>query len=190
MFFLLSSSLFFNPSPLKERNYYNIRMKRLLQAACILGFILPAIPSSIGAQDPRDPDSPYGVLAFLSWDHDWNGFHYSRPDDIIRAADLMKAAGIRMVRMDFLWADLEPEQGHFDFQKYDRIVKVLRDRDMGILGILEYNPLWHEKAFNDAPDQAQYILYARQVVRHFKKDVMYWEIWNEPDHPTYWQNNY
>ena len=99
----------------------------------------------------------------------------------------MKTAGIRMVRMDFLWADIEPEKGRFDFPKYDRIVKILRDRDIGILGILEYNPTWRGGAFNDAPDQALYILYARQVVRHFKKDVMYWEIWNEPDHQTYWQ---
>ena len=55
------------------------------------------------------------------------------------------------------------------------------------LAILEYNPTWRGGSFNDAPEKEPYIRYARQVVKHFKKDVMYWEIWNEPDHETYWQ---
>jgi len=30
-------------------------------------------------------------------------------------------------------------------------------------------------------------LAARAVVKHFKGAVAHWEIWNEPDHPIYWQ---
>jgi hypothetical protein len=139
------------------------------------------------AEDPRDPDSPYGVLAFLAWNHDWNNYAYGKKEDLVRAADLMKDAGMKMVRMDFLWADIEPKQGRFDFKRYDLIVKILRERDIGILGILEYNPTWHKGSWNDPPDKALYIKYARRVVSHFKKDVKYWEIWNEPDHKTYWE---
>lgn len=141
----------------------------------------------VRAEDPRDPDSPYGVLAFLPWNHGWNDYHYPTEQSLIQAADLIRDAGIKTVRMDFLWADIEPQKDRFDFKKYDRIVKILRDRDIGILGILEYNPSWRGGAWNDAPDQTLYVNYARHVVRHFKKDVMYWEIWNEPDHQTYWQ---
>jgi len=160
-------------------------MKRRFCVVAILSFLMTRLPAA--AEDPRDPDSPYGVLAFLPWNHDWNNYHFAKPEDIVRAADLMKNAGVKMVRMDFLWADIEPENGRFDFAKYDAIVKILRDRDMGVLGILEYNPLWRGGSYNDAPDQELYIRYAREVVKHFNKDVKYWEIWNEPDHATYWQ---
>src|SRR5665213_3549792 len=162
-------------------------MTALFRSACILGLAFMVLTSMARAEDPRDPDSPYGVLAFLAWNHDWNQYHYKTKEDIIRAADLLKSAGIRMVRMDFLWADIEPAKGRFDFKKYDVIVKILRDHDIGILGILEYNPTWSGGSFNDAPDQKLYVRYATQVVKHFKNDVMYWEIWNEPDHQTYWQ---
>jgi len=162
-------------------------LKSAGQTVAILIFILITSMAQVQAEDPRDADSPYGVLAFLSWDHDWNDYHFHTVEDITRAADLIKKAGIKMVRMDFLWADVEPEKGHFDFQRYERIVKILRDRDISILGLLEYNPSWRGGSFNDAPEQISYIHYARQVVRHFKKDVMFWEIWNEPDHQVYWQ---
>ena len=93
-------------------------MKRFLKTVGILGLMALFFSTSARAEDPRDPDSPYGVLAFLPWNHDWNNYHYKTQDDLVRAVDLMKAAGIRMVRMDFLWADMEPAKGRFDFQKY------------------------------------------------------------------------
>jgi hypothetical protein len=145
------------------------------------------IPGQRGdAMDPRDTLSPFGVLAFVAWDHAWNNFHFGKPGEIERTADLIRDAGIRTVRMDFFWSDLEPEPGRFDFARYDRIVKILRDRGLSLLGILLYNPRWREP-WNAAPDRLAYAAYARAVVRHFKKDIRLWEIWNEPDHPTYWQ---
>jgi hypothetical protein len=98
----------------------------------------------------------------------------------------MSEAGIGMVRMDFIWLDIEPEKGHFDFSKYDRILKALAAQNIKVLGILEYNPAWRNAAWNAAPVEDDYVAYARATVHHFKKRVKYWEIWNEPDSKTYW----
>ena len=137
------------------------------------------------SQDVRDSDSPFGVLDFVAWDHDWNKYHYAG-DKVERVAELMKEAGVGFLRMDFLWLDIEPEKGRFDFLKYDHIVDIFAKNDIKILGLLEYNPSWRQGAWNAAPDHADYVNYAKQVVGHFKDRVKYWEIWNEPDTKTYW----
>jgi hypothetical protein len=138
------------------------------------------------SDDARDSTSPYGVLAFFAWNHDWNGYFYDQDSKIERDARLMREAGIRFVRLDFLWADLEPSQGQFDFARYDRTVDLIQRQGIKILGILQYNPLWEDGAWNRAPNAANYVRYAQAVVRHFKGRVKYWEIWNEPDQRTYW----
>ena len=67
-------------------------------------------------------DNPFGVLEFLHWNHSWNNYKYSSKKDLVKAIALMKEAGVGWVRVDFLWAEIEPEKGRFDFTKYDEIV--------------------------------------------------------------------
>jgi polysaccharide biosynthesis protein PslG len=141
---------------------------------------------SYAEPDPRDSGSPYGVLDFLIWDHEWNYYHYDTKETIERAVDMMKQAGIGFIRMDFLWADIEPAPGEFDFERYDMIVDIIRERGISVLGILHYNPSWVEGPWNKVPDAELYTEYACRTVEHFKDRIKYWEIWNEPDEPEYW----
>ena len=157
-------------------------MKQLGLGLFIASLFLGTVHAS--TQDPRDSDSPFGVLEFFAWGHDWNNYHYD-PDKIAKAADLMKEAGVSFVRMDFLRSDIEPAQGRYDFAKYDRIVDILTERGIKILGLLEYNPSW-VTPWNHVPDAESYVWYARQVVGHYKGRIKYWEIWNEPDSAVYW----
>jgi len=132
-------------------------------------------------------DSPFGVLEFFHWNHEWNNYKYpdarSRERDVI----LMKKAGISWVRMDFLWQEIEPSPGKFDFAKYDEIVELLKKYGIGILGILHYNTPWNSDAWNEPPkDNSLFVNYATRVISHYKGSVKYWEVWNEPDSATYW----
>lgn len=136
--------------------------------------------------DTRDTASPFGVLDFLAWNHDWNKNHYSDAQ-VEQAAKMMKDAGVAIVRLDFLWADVEPEQGKFDFSRTDRIVDVLTKNDIKILGLLNYNAGWAAKEWNRAPDPELFTNYATRVVKRYKGKVKYWEVWNEPDDKLYWQ---
>lgn len=99
----------------------------------------------------------------------------------------MREAGIGNVRMDFLWSDLEPTGGQFSFERYEQLIDILRAFNLNILGVLHYNPDWRGTPWNAAPDPASYLRYAKHVVKHFSPQVHDWEIWNEPDHPVYWQ---
>lgn len=141
----------------------------------------------VSAEDVRDSKSPYGVLDFPQWNHEWNNHFYDTPEKLERSAALMEAAGIRWLRMDFLWADVEPEQGRFDFSHYDHIVTIFHKHGIRILGILEYNPAWRPVSWNSAPDVPTYLAYVQKTVAHYKDRVKYWEVWNEPDQKTYWE---
>ncbi|HTL69902.1 MAG TPA: family 1 glycosylhydrolase [Candidatus Eisenbacteria bacterium] len=153
----------------------------------LIGVFFFAAPAGAAApeKDSRDSDSRFGVLEFLPWDHEWNAHHYAG-DKVDRAAVLMREAGVGWVRMDFIWSDVEPEKGRFDFRKYDRIVDVLSAEGVRVLGLLDYNAAFAGGEWNSPPDPKLFANYAREVVRHFKDRVKYWEVWNEPDQAIYW----
>lgn len=165
-----------------------MKMSRQILSITLILFVLLffPLPGVYSEDDPRDSDSPFGVLGFLMWNHPWNAYQYDTLEKVDKAARLMQEAGIRFVRMDFLWYDLEPEPGVFEFERYDAIVDILWKNNIKILGIIEYNPRWWDGPWNSPPDFDLYEKYACKVVSHFKNRVKYWEIWNEPDEKTYW----
>lgn len=135
-------------------------------------------------------NNPFGVLEFLHWNHSWNNYKYSSNRDLERSVSLMQEAGVGWVRLDFLWSDIEPQEGKFDFSKYDYIVRLLRGKGIHILGILHYSADWASACgkWNCPPRENKiFIKYASQVIKRYKDQVKYWELWNEPDSPTYWQ---
>ncbi len=160
---------------------------KMVAVPIILAVVVFGAPFNAFAEgDGRDSDSPFGVLAFLPWNHFWNNYFYDSDEKIEKSAMLMKEAGVGFARMDFLWYDIEPSKGVFDFKKHDRIVDILNKNNVRVLGILHYNPTWDNEPWNKAPDAKLYARYAAAVVNHFKDRVRYWEIWNEPDEKTYW----
>jgi arabinogalactan endo-1,4-beta-galactosidase len=135
-------------------------------------------------------DNPFGVLEFLHWNHSWNNYKYSSESDLEKSINLMQSAGIGWVRLDFLWEDIEPVEGKFDFDKYDRIVKLLKNKGIHILGILHYSVNWASSCgeWNCPPkDNAVFVNYASKVIQRYKGQVKYWEVWNEPDSAIYWK---
>ncbi|MDD5155910.1 MAG: family 1 glycosylhydrolase [Candidatus Omnitrophica bacterium] len=136
-----------------------------------------------------DSGSPFGVLEFLHWNHPWNSFKYPDRDSWGKAVALMKDAGIGFVRMDFLWEDIEPARGEFQFEKYDNIVELLAKNNIKIVGLLNYSAPWASPTgkWNDpSGDNGPFIEYCRKVISRYKDRVKYWEVWNEPDSLTYW----
>jgi len=55
---------------------------------------------------------------------------------------LMMEAGVPVVRVDFEWGEIEISENEYMWQKYDQIVDILSSRDIDILPILTYTPIW------------------------------------------------
>lgn len=135
--------------------------------------------------------NPFGVLEFLHWNHSWNSYKYPSNRDLEKAVSLMQEAGAGWVRVDFLWGDIEPQEGNFDFAKHDYIVELLKSKGMHILGVLQYSVDWASACgqWNCPPkDNKLFVNYAGKVIERYKNQVKYWEVWNEPDSAIYWKN--
>lgn len=148
------------------------------------------IDSDLANMEKINMDNPFGVLEFLHWDHSWNSYKYSSEPDLEKSITLMQEAGVGWVRLDFLWSDIEPEENKFDFAKYDAIVRLLKSKGIHILGVLHYSTDWASSCgeWNCPPrDNNVFIKYAAEVIRRYKSQVKYWELWNEPDSTVYWK---
>lgn len=134
--------------------------------------------------------NPLGALEFLHWDHSWNNYKYPSKRSLQKIIGLIRDAGVGCVRLDFLWQDIEPKQGAFQFSKYDYIVNLLLKNNIQILGLLNYSTGWASpKGKWNCPssDTSFFVNYARSVAGRYKNQVKYWEIWNEPDSSVYWE---
>jgi hypothetical protein len=88
----------------------------------------------------------------------------------------------------FRWSIIEPEEGKFVW--YDAQVQKAIDHGvtvMGTLGVDKLWPPWADRA--GLPDLDKWERFVEQVVTHYKAQVKYWEIWNEPNYvftPTFY----
>jgi len=101
--------------------------------------------------------------------------------------DLAHAAGFGFVRMDMLWANVE-RSGRYRFFPYDRLLRALEARGMGVLWILDYGHPDHGGSTPRAPqDVVAFGRFAEAAAGHFKGRNVRYEIWNEPNTSEFWK---
>lgn len=111
---------------------------------------------------------------------------------------LLAELGVKWARLQTGWSRTEKEKGYFDFSWLDQVVDALIA--MGIqpffnvgYGNRLWNPDsptqdavgWHPMHYEDT--KAAWLRYIAALVDHFAERVTYYEIWNEPDIPTFWK---
>jgi hypothetical protein len=110
--------------------------------------------------------------------------HLLRDD---HALDLAHAAGFAFVRMDMMWANVE-RGGRYRFFAYDRLLRALETRGMGVLWILDYGHPDHGGSTPRTPeDVAAFGRFAEAAAEHFKGRNVRYEIWNEPNLSEFWK---
>ena len=101
---------------------------------------------------------------------------------------MLSEAGFRWVRMDLKWDATEKEPGRYDFSAYDRLMAAQAPFNIHSLFILDYgNPLYD----NGAPPRTQatrqaFTRWAVAAAKHFSGRGVIWEVYNEPNHSTFW----
>ena len=150
-------------------------------AAATLG-VLPA-------RVPTEPDATarFGTIA-----------HLKNLDDEQRdrMLDLISRAGIGWIREGFLWHELEPSPGDWRTSRYDDLVERSLRHGVQVLPVLAFGTPW---AATDgtglprnllrlsAPRLDAWETYVRQMVTRYGDRLHAWEIWNEPNLPSYWK---
>ncbi len=122
--------------------------------------------------------------------------HFTRGHE--RDLDLIAAAGVKFIRMDFGWGGTERKKGEYTWADYDELTANLEKRGLRAIYILDYsNPLYEEAVVSKNPltgqehkdvaspqhpeSVAAFARWAGASVKHFAGRRILWEIWNEPN---------
>jgi len=163
-------------------------------AVCALGltsiFSSSAVQPTVGA-----PAVTWGVNTNYRW---------STSTDIA-AADLplLGRSGVTAVREDVLWDVVEPEQGTFDWSRYDALIAVDARNGLTVLPLFSGSAEWANKEGrpNRPPDDlTTYVDLVSAYLARYGPDGTYWadnpgvpahptdavEVWNEPWYARFW----
>ncbi|MEO8504798.1 MAG: cellulase family glycosylhydrolase, partial [Acidobacteriota bacterium] len=145
-----------------------------LALACVCGLLGATAARVAKAENAR----PYGL-----------NVHAPSGADLAQIFDATQAAGFGWVRVDFVWATIEPAPGEFDFRASDAIVDAAAIRGLSVLAILGYTPDWA----TDGPvgsgvprSAAEWQTFCARVATRYAGQVERFEIWNEPNLPQFW----
>jgi len=157
----------------------------------------PVTPSFV-LGDARDNPSLYGVFwtpwrtycgVPISTPHDYDKTH----DEIRQELDLMQRIGVKWVRSIWRWDKMEWSKGQFEHALLDFVVAEAWKRDIRIVPALATTPRWtstappDEPAFRIYPPRlADWETFVHHIVNHFKQQIKYWEVWNEPNVFSRW----
>ena len=153
------------------------------RAALGVTLALLAAPRPTSAQavanNPLDP-SPFGVN-FLKWE-----FLKGHADvwmDLRQRMTLMKAAGITWDRDGIDKNTVNPKPGVWDWGFTDKVIALAGEQHIHLAVILMGGPPPRDEA-----GRAAYAEYVYQTVHRYKGSIKVWEIWNEPNIPSFWKN--
>jgi len=134
--------------------------------------------------------NPYGVNTFLQ--------NEVEPAKREEAMSLIAQAGIKWIRQEFTWEDIEIHgKGDFEdrrhepyrsaWDKYDQIVELAEIHDVNIMARLSNPPAWTRAMTNTVgafapPDNlADYGDFVEAVATRYKGRIPAYQIWNEPN---------
>jgi O-antigen ligase len=112
-----------------------------------------------------------------------------------QALDLIRDGGFHWVRQHFPWADIEPECGRFNWQRWDSIVAMARQHDLRLIAVLDTSPTWARRPGNEsnrfAPPQevSDYGAFVAAFARRYQASIDHYEIWDEPNIAPHWGNS-
>ena len=136
----------------------------------------------------QDLDHSYGIAAGGSLGE-------LNADQLDQRMAGIAASGAKWVRFDFNWANIQPDNAQtYNWSVYDKLVLAAQKHKLFILGILDYTPEWARAAACKDTDKCRpadnnkFAQFARTVSNRYKnRGLHYWEIWNEPNNPQFWQ---
>jgi hypothetical protein len=170
-------------------------MRRFLLISAML------LPLAFAA--PASADQLLGVSSHALWSS-------VSPADSARELDKMQAAGSNVVRLDLGWTTLQldgPQNDSGALQRVDAFMASARSRGMKVILTLWGTPCWASSAPDSikqncagrwwerdvsryAPtDPVAYANAAASAVQRWSADLAAFEVWNEPDDPSFWNGD-
>ncbi len=113
-------------------------------------------------------------------------------DELPSVADALSAGGIRYVRQPVSWAEIETEQGTYDWTAYDQIVDELSRRQITVVAVIVDAPDWSRDSASldaaDGPpaDPAMIGSFVQEFTGHYGNRVPFIQVWDRPNDAARW----
>jgi len=96
------------------------------------------------------------------------------------------------VRSDVLWHIIQPEEGTWEFERYDAMLDALEASNIELVAILAYGTPWASsqttgESTYPPDDPADFAAFAAAVAERYQGRVTKYEIWNEPNAGRFWR---
>ena len=141
--------------------------------------------------------NPFGINVFLEQEVE--------PAKRELAVQMASEAGFRWLRQEFTWEDIEihgkddfedrrHEPHQSSWQKYDHIVELAQQYEMGLIIRLSNPPAWAREQGDEVgtkapPDDVQdFADFVSTVVTRYQGQARYYQLWNEPNVYPEWGN--
>lgn len=149
----------------------------------------PPFPTWEGTWEPVDfavSEPPRPAMPAVAREYGPYGVCNSRPAYMAPLA----ASGLRWVRLgDFSWATCEAQPGVRDYSRAETSLAAAEREGLAVIGEMSGNPGWattNGSRLAPPKDGTAWERHLEQVVGQFRSRVKVWEIWNEPDIPSFW----
>lgn len=110
------------------------------------------------------------------------------------AIDLAGEANIKWAREQFNWDVIEPNDDTFSWTQYDTIIGKYSAANINVVGLITNSSSWSSSNpgssdyYHYPPDMDAWKDYVYELALHYKDDIDYWEIWNEPNLDGSWED--
>ncbi|WP_294437443.1 beta-galactosidase [uncultured Victivallis sp.] len=96
--------------------------------------------------------------------------------------------GAKFLRGSLEWRLIEPQPGKFDFSRVDRVLALCETNGIKPMHTLRATPAWaarDHRVWSGYPDREAWRRFVAAMAQRYAKKFTMWEIWNEPDLPTF-----
>lgn len=116
-----------------------------------------------------------------------------------------RALGVRELRLDWEWRQVEAERGLYQWHKTDLLVRLAHEEGVRLLPIVHYAPAWAlrsgrkpDDVYQMAPRDEAFDAYANFLHASIQRygpggngpqpstPIAAWQVWNEPNLPQFW----
>lgn len=129
--------------------------------------------------------------------------HLFRYPDYAAACDSLIASGVKWIRTGVEWGSLQPAAGDLPasanaalLARVDYVVNRLHENGVNIVWELAYGTDWCSSAppgvttgrrFYRPTDTAAWARFVEFMTDRYRGKIRHWEVWNEPDHSTFFR---
>jgi hypothetical protein len=160
---------------------------RLVGAAVAVAAVVPAAASGAPGHPATGPRSLTGLAV------PGTRILYGGAAAMDTALDRVADLGVRWLRVDAAWSELETAPGRWEWDNLDRLVGGARARGLSVLLVLGTCAPWvrpDAADWNHGPttdaERRGFAGFAATTARRYKGRVAAYEIWNEPNLPGSW----